>query len=114
MNLLFWKRKPPKIAVIRRDHTKLRLHEWRSQESLVSTAAKIWADSGFRLMMDVAQNEHPAFQVLPWDASPDARASQQARGEGYTIALANLEAMAQYKAMHEPVEAEFAPEEIEQ
>jgi len=113
MNLRFWQKPKPRIAVVRRDHTKLRLHEWRSQESMVSAAAKVCADSTFKLMLDVCQNEHPAFQVLSYSALPHERQAHQARCEGYTIALANLEAMAQYKPMQEPVEAEFAPEEIE-
>lgn len=42
----------------------------------------------------------------------DARAQQQTRCEGYTMALADFESMGQSQTTNEPIEAEFEPEHI--
>jgi hypothetical protein len=112
MNLAFWKPRltQSKVIVIQRDPSRLRLHEWRSDPALVKQAGFI-RTSEFRLALDVLRNEHPAFNVLADDASVSAQVTQQRRGEGYTMALANLEALAMYQPITPPLEATFEPEQ---
>jgi hypothetical protein len=113
MKLTFWKRLlKSKVIIIQRDQSRLRLHEWRSDPALVKQAGFVRTPE-FRLAMDVLRNEHPAFNVLADEASVPAQIAQQRRGEGYTMALANLEALAMYQPMTPPLEATFEPEQTE-
>ncbi len=114
MNLKFWKNRRPVIArLIDRDPLKIRLQEFRGNKSLVGEAQKILSLSSLRLMLDCARNEHPANLVLPIGTSPNDRIVQQARGEGYTLALANLEAMGNYQELKDLGEATYETEETE-
>jgi hypothetical protein len=101
------------VEVIRRDPLRLRLHEFRSNKNLVSSAQKMMAMPEFRLMLDVLMNEHPLNFVLA-ASTTEERAAQQARGEGYTIAIRNLEAMADLQQIVSLGEPEFLPEEKHQ
>lgn len=96
--------------VAHRDPLKLRLHEWRADRALVSRGLQLINNPDFRLALDVLQNEHPANAILPDGCSLDIRAVFQARGEGYTLALANLEALAKFESVSEPLEATFEAE----
>jgi hypothetical protein len=91
----FWKSKPKRIQVIRRDPTKLRLQEWREDPSLCSLAAKVLADPNLQLMLQVLANEHPLRTALPYGVLLDDRAVLQSRAEGYEMFLSNLEALGQ-------------------
>ena len=115
MNWPFHKSKPVAVAVriISRQATKLRLSEWRADPSLCNQASKFMADPSFQLAVSVLHNEHPAFVVIDLGTSLQDRAVYQARCEGYTLALANLEALSVHQKLHDAPEAEFAPEEIE-
>lgn len=110
----FWEHKPTTekhVEVILRDPLKLRLNEFRTNKNMVASAQKILLSSEFRLMMDCAYNEHPAFVVMPEGTAPNDRVVAQARAEGYTMALANLEAMAVFKKPVEFTEPTFEPED---
>jgi len=105
-------RRQQRLQIIRRSQTTLRLHEWRSEKALVSSAMRIMRDPDFQMMLDVMENEHPGVaHVLPDSADLATRAVHQARAEGYTMALANLVALGRFEKMIEPLEATFEPEE---
>jgi hypothetical protein len=108
-----FRRTAVRVVVVQRDPMKLRLHEYRSNPSLVNAAAAVMGKPDFRLMLDVLSNEHPGFSVYPGDVPMEMRAIYQARGEGYTLALANLESMAKFDTLKEPLEATFEPPEEE-
>jgi len=105
-----WFKRQLKVMVTHRDPLKLRLHEWRADRALVSKGLQLINSPDFRLVLDVLRNEHPSNLMLPDGCSLDIRAVFQARGEGYTLALANLEALAKFEPVHEPLEATFEPE----
>jgi hypothetical protein len=108
-----WLFPKPKITVVvlNRDPLKLRLNEFRSNKSLVGEAQKMMLTGSIRLMLDVLRNEHPCMMVLPIGASPTDRIAAQCRAEGYTMALANFEAMADFQEMKSMPEPTFEPEE---
>lgn len=106
---MFGKSKP-RIEVIRRESTSLRLEEWRSQSELVAMADMVWRNPDFRLMLQIAQNESPAnFAVLVGDM--ESRALHQARTEGYNLLMANLKAMRVPIDRTEQIETTYEPEE---
>lgn len=110
----FFRRFKYRVIVLQRDPMKLRLHEWRSDLDLIRSAQKVFVTTEFRWCLDVVRNEHPAFNVLPDDAPPHVRIAHQARAEGYTLALSNLEALAKYEEPRVPMEATFEePEPVE-
>lgn len=115
MNLRFWKKTvsaSPRVEVIRRDSLKLRLAEWRGDPKLVTEAGKVLSLEVLRSMLDVVRNENPINYVLPFGTSSNDRAAMQCRAEGYSMAIANLEAMGQSESTPEPLTADFAPEEL--
>lgn len=115
MDLLkLFSRKPQlvQVRILDRDPIKVRLSEWRSDSALVGSAAKIGRMPEFRRMLDVLSNEHPANAVLSDNVPMELRAVYQARCEGYTICLANLESLARFEPLKEPLEATYEPEEV--
>jgi hypothetical protein len=109
----FWRRKLRllRIEPVRREVSRLTVAEWRADPGWAAMAASILSDSRLQQMMDAVANSSPAFEVLPLGAMPHERAAQQARAEGYTMALANLAALGRQEAMRAPVEALFSAEE---
>jgi len=105
--------KTVRVQILPRQATKLRLSEWQSDQALTVQAGKALADPTVQLMVAVLQNEHPAFIALPEEVELHERAIVQARSEGYTMALANLEALGQFKKPTVMPEATFEAEEIE-
>lgn len=101
----------PRIQVLEREASELRLAEWRSDPNLTKEAAKILAGSFVKIMLDVLENEHPgAFVMLRGDQND--RAVQQARAEGYTMCLSNLKALGKHEKPHKELgEATFGTEE---
>jgi hypothetical protein len=115
MNLRFlrkWFPSPTQtIEVLRRNSTKLRLSEWRSDPNLVNEAGRLMATETFKCMMDVVITESPPSFSLPFGTPMEDRAAAQCRGEGYMMALANFEAMGKGQRPHEPLMPTFEPEE---
>jgi len=101
------------VKVIQRQATKLRLSEWRADMALCNRASKLMETPDMQLAISVLNNEHPAFVVIDPGTSLQDRAVYQARCEGYTLALANLEALARHQKITEMPEADFATEEVE-
>ena len=99
--------------MLQRDPLRIRLAEWRSSPELTSAARKVFAMPEANYMLDVVRNEHPGFNVLPDDAPPQARIAHQCRAEGYTMAIANLEAMSRFEQQRQNVEATFEEEEAQ-
>jgi hypothetical protein len=101
----------PAIRIIERELGSLTLDEWRQDGALCIQAASVLQAPIVRQMLQVLHNSHPAFQVmLRGDANE--RAMQQARCEGYTMCLADIESMGQGQPQNQPVEADFVSEEI--
>ncbi len=96
-----------KLEIIRRELCRLTVPEWRADPGWVGTAASVLSDPRLKQMLDVVGNSSPAFEVLPLGAGAQERIVQQARGEGYTMALANLEALGVGQALQTPMEATF-------
>lgn len=99
-----------RIEPLRREVCRLTVAEWRADPGWAAMAASVLSDPRLKQMLDAVANSAPGFEVLPLGAMPHERAAQQARSEGYTMALANLEALGREEAMREPVEARFEAE----
>lgn len=111
-----WFRRRPKakIEVIKREVCRLTVQEWRADPGWVGTGASVLSDPRLRQMLDVVGNSSPAFEVLPYGTAAQDRLVAQARAEGYTMALANLEALGVQQALRHPVEATFEePQKME-
>ena len=101
-----------KVVVLRKDITRLRIHEWRADTRLVTEARRVNGDATFRMMMDVVANESPANIALALGTSTEDRAAQQARTEGFNMALDYLRLLATYEEPKQPFpEATFEPTE---
>jgi len=98
MKLFKWmrrrqRREELRVRLVDRPHTHLRADEFRADRELAHLAAMVLANPNMQLMLAVLRNEHPAFEVLPTGVSGNDRMVQQAKSEGYTIALATLESL---------------------
>lgn len=102
---------PPKIQVIGVEAVKLQLSDWQKDPALVTMAQKVFSDTNLKIMLQVIRNEHPAFQVLPKNFPNELRSAHQSQCEGYTMCLANLEAMATLKQLTEMPEPDYSREE---
>jgi len=99
------------IRIVERELGALTLAEWCSNQGLAEQAKSALTSPLLRRMLQVLHNSHPAFQVMV-QGDTNARAMQQARCEGYTMALSDLESMGTYIPAPEQIEAEFAAEEV--
>lgn len=107
----FFKRKHNgRVVLLNREPFKLTLSEFRSDKNMAAMAEKVLGNQNFRLMIQVLYNSSPAWEVMT-AARADERIVQQARIEGYTMALANLESMSKHEPMRQPLEATWEPEE---
>lgn len=95
-----------KIQIVKREASRFRLHDWKSNTSLVNLARKTLDNNDFRIMMDVVRNEHPLNQVT-FEATVEDRAIVQARCEGYMLALNNLESLGTFEQIRELGPATF-------
>ena len=112
MNWNHFKRKQ-RIEVIQRDRSQLRLSEWRAAPHLVKLAQDTLARPEVRLMLDVLHNEHPSGMVYNDGVPHDVRVVAQARSEGYTMALSNLESLGSFSKQAVPVEDTFGAKKPE-
>ncbi len=97
--------KTTRIEVVKKSSTTLTLSEWRGEPVLVGTGNRLWSNPDFQMAFDVLENEHPGWSVMNPNARPDQRIAQQAKAEGYTMALMNLKALRilkQHSEMPEP------------
>lgn len=110
----FWKRfSSVHVNIIRRDRYQLRLTEWQSDKALVTLAINELARANLQVMLDCVRNEHPGQRVFAHQCSPNDRVVAQAQCEGYTMCLANFEALGKFQKQIEMSEPTFEPEEIE-
>jgi hypothetical protein len=105
---------PKVIRIIPRDPCRLRLEEFCNSPEMVAQANRCLRDPAFRQILDVLDREHPANIVLPDTSHLETRAIWQARCEGYTMAIANIEAMGTLKKEKINLEATFEPPEQEE
>lgn len=108
----WWSNKPVeprwlKIEAVRREVNRLTVGEWRADKQWVATAAGVLHDPRVQQMLDAVANSAPGFEVLPLSAGAMERAVQQARQEGYIMALTNFAALGREQALLEAVEATF-------
>lgn len=104
-----------KVNVITREPFKLRLAEWQADEKLTHGMMVLMNGDLAKLALQCLINEHPAFYSLPVDASIESRAAYQAKCEGYSMAIANLEAMSQKRKIVELDQPTFEePETVNQ
>jgi len=108
----FRKKPVTQVRLIEREACHLTLEEWRSDPLMVKQARDVVRKPAFRHMLDVLRTAHFANYHLPATADTETRAFQQARCEGYSMALSNLEAMAEFeKPFAELTETFETPEE---
>lgn len=111
-------RHPVRYEVVRRDVTRLKPAEWRTNPTLVKIAKKFLDDPEFWMMLDCVRNEHPnqiAFlKIVPLEE----RALHQARIEGFMMCLNTIEALGipqkeleELQATYEPSDQDMRPEE---
>lgn len=103
----------PRVRFILRTNLDITADVWRTDKELVSMAAKVLADGNVKLMLSTIQNSSPAWQVMPL-GTVDERAIQQARIEGYTMAIANLESLGKYQPPSAQLESTYEKEELEE
>lgn len=109
-----WTKKQPvttRVEIIRKDVVKLQLSDWQKDKTLVSAAQQVLSGDFARLMVQVLKNEHPGHVVLPKNFPSELRSAHQSQCEGYTMALANLEAMATLREIADLGEPTFEPPE---
>jgi len=116
MKLFFkWRRRAPQSSGLTLPSSpqpppKITVQQWRSDEVYVGLGRQLLANPNLQLALAALWNSHPGRYVVRPDAPPEMRAALQAQGEGYTMALRNLESLAQLQEAPEQMEATFAPE----
>ena len=113
MNLFnLFRRQPRKLILIRRFSSRVRLHEYRAEQTLVTAARKFLTDPEFSVIVDVLRNENPSNWIQMNNVPIEQRAIIQAQIEGYTMCISNLESMGVFVTPKVELEATFeAPEE---
>jgi hypothetical protein len=104
---------PATVQYVERDMCRVTLGEWCATPHLVNAGAKLLSDPTMKWALDCLANSGPAHDVLALGAQPHERVAQQARIEGYGMALANLMALGVEQAQPEKLESLFADEERE-
>ena len=83
------------------------VEQWRADREYVASAARVLNDPQTRLLLRCVENSSPAYDVLPLGTQTHDRIVQQARAEGYTMALATLRSLGRERQFIERVEATF-------
>jgi hypothetical protein len=107
-----------RYVIVKRDITRLKPDEWRTNPTLVRLAKKFLDDPQFWMLLDCVRNEHPNklafFQSVPLEE----RALHQARIEGFMMCLNTIEALGtpqrereELQATYEPPDQDMRPEE---
>lgn len=115
MKFPWTKKQPPapvKIQIIGVEATKLQLSDWQKDKALVAAAKNVLNNDYAKLMVQVLKNEHVGNMVLPKNFPMELRSAHQSQCEGYTLCLANIEAMATLKVLADVPESTFEPEEV--
>lgn len=113
LNRIFRPKAQPKVEIVRRFASALRMSEWRANKETVQIASKFLYDADFRMVLDCIKNEHPSQIMLLGKVSIEDRAVMQARIEGYQLCLTNLESLAVLEVPKAPLEETFADPERE-
>lgn len=100
------------IKIVETELGSLTLAEWIADKGLTAQAHGALTSPLLRRMLQVLHNSHPAFQVMT-AGDTNARALQQARCEGYTMALADFESMGTHIPNPELLEADFSAEDVD-
>ena len=104
---LFTRKPVTRIKVIH--STSMRMDQWRSSKELVGYAQKLFTSPEFQTLLGVLRNEGPSNFGLA-GGTHDDHIAHSYRGEGYNLALNNLESLARMEERLEPLEATFEPE----
>lgn len=104
-----FRRPAPRTQIKVIHSTSIRLAQWRSSLELTRYAAELFATPQFQTLLGVLRNECPANFGLS-GGTHDDHIAHAYRGEGYNLALNNLEAMASLEEKRTPLEATFVPE----
>lgn len=102
-----WRGERVKVRLVHREVGRMTVQEWRRDGHWVGQAQAVLRDGRLRLMLDAVANSGPGLDVLPLGTGAQDRIVQQARQEGYVMALANLEALGRMVQEEEPVQATF-------
>lgn len=104
---LFKRKSVTQIKVIH--STSMRLEQWKSSQELVGYAQRLFATPEFQTLLGVLRNECPSNFGLS-GGTHDDHIAHAYRGEGYNLALNNLESLAALEKSKPQIEATFAPE----
>jgi len=111
---IFSRRPDPGLVVIKRDPFRLTIDEWRSSPELCKQAAMALGNPVVRQMVDCLRTSHLAFYSTSGHSTAEERAERFSMAEGYGIALNNLEALAHYEPLKQPLEETFEPPDREE
>jgi len=84
------------------------MKDWRANADAVKSAALTLQDPTLQAMMDILRTENPCHIVLMGRFSLEERGIMQARIEGYSMCLNNLEKLGQYEVPPETLQEDFA------
>lgn len=89
--------------------TSVRLKDWRASRELVTYAQRLFATPEFQTLLGALRNEAPSNFGLA-GGTHDDHIAHAYRGEGYNLALNNLESLATMEEGAVALEATFEPE----
>lgn len=100
------RRKPIRVAPVMRDANSISLQEWRTTDSLVIEAQRLFQINTFLAMVQVLRNESPLNYAV-------TETAERALGkiEGYQLCLNNLEAFPVPVIPQQHIESTFEPAE---
>lgn len=102
---------PERQVITSRPSSNIRMREWRANPDAVKAASLVLQDLTLQNMLDVLRTENPCHMVLMGRFSLEERGIMQARIEGYSMCLNNLENLGRFESPVEGLQEEFADPE---
>jgi hypothetical protein len=99
-----------KVPVFLATGLDVRAQQWRETPTLVANARRIVTDVGFVQMLEVLRTENPGNFAFDPSAGLAERATQQAKTEGYNLAINLMLSLAEPWKNAELPEETYAPE----
>ena len=96
--------------LFRQRQQRLRLNQWRDNSELVGQAAAIIQDERFQRMLAVLETESPANFSFAGPTDFVQRAIQEAKTEGYNLAIDRLLSLGEFRAEQEVLRETYEPE----
>lgn len=90
------------------------MKDWRANPDAVKSASIVLEDATMQAMIDILKTENPCHIVMLGRFSLEERGIQQARIEGYCMAITNLENLGRFETSPDQLHEEFADPEQHQ